>query len=158
MIPNLFSKYPLPEKLPKTINEVVKQLKKSKNKEQCLKEAYQILIKKYRGYKILTYLKFHHAFITNLNQLWLKSGFLHCTQMNYLLRLLLVKSKHFKEKDIVPKYSLTYYTSPHQYLQVRIGKMKEIDLENDKFVNVDIWGAANGIKFGDYANGFFKSK
>ena len=63
-----------------------------------------------------------------------------------------------KEKDIVPKYSLTYYTSPHQYLQVRIGKMKEIDLENDKFVNVDIWGAANGIKFGDYANGFFKSK
>ncbi|MBT4541212.1 hypothetical protein HOC35_06900 [Candidatus Woesearchaeota archaeon] len=70
--------------------------------------------------------------------------------MNYLLRLLLVKSKHFKEKDIVHKYSLVYYTSPHQYLNVKISK--------NKTINVDIWGAANGIKFGDYANGFFKSK
>jgi hypothetical protein len=150
MIPNFFSKYPLPKKLPKAIQETVNDLKKSKNKEECLKKAYNLLTKKYKGYKILTYLKFHQAFTTNINILWLRSGFLHCNQMNYLLRLLLVKSGLFTEEDIIHKYSFVYYTSPHQYLKINIS--------SNGYVNVDVWGEANNVKFGDYASGFFRSK
>lgn len=145
MIKNLFAKGKIPDSLPKDMQVVINKLKKSKNKEDCLKKAYDILSKKYRGYRVKTYTRFFDLFQSDLNKIWAKKDFLHCTTMNYLMRILLVKSGFFKDKDTKIKFSLVWYISPHQYLNVRLNK---------KSVNIDLWGKAYGIKFGDYAHGF----
>ena len=146
MIPNLFSKKEIPSTLPKDMQNVVETLKKSKSKEDCLKKAYDILTKKYRGRKLNTYLQFFGLFTCDINKLWAKSGFLHCTNMNYLMRTLLIKSSFFKEEDIDVKFSLIWYISLHQHLRVRINM--------NKFTHVDLWGQVYGTKFGDYSQGF----
>lgn len=144
MIPNLLRKAKIPDILPRDMQIIVSELRESKNKEGCLKKAYDILIKKYTGCRI--YERFFDLFITNIGRLWNKNGGLHCTNLNYLLRVLLVNSGFFKDDDIKPKFTAIRYVSLHQYLKMRLDK--------DKFVNVDPWGASHGIKFGDYAHGF----
>ena len=129
----------------RTISEVIESLKKTKSKEECLKKAYDILSEKYRGHRLVTYLKIHYLLLKDLNKIWGKSGFLPCTTLNYLLKNLLIKSGWFSESDIKIKWALIWFFSPHQYLSVRISK--------EKSINVDLWGRAYGIKFGDYAHG-----
>lgn len=75
-----------------------------------------------------------------------KKGFLHCTKLNYLIRILLIKGGLFKEEDIELRWTSTWLIFPHQYLKVKINK--------NKFINVDLWGKAYGIPFGSYARGF----
>ncbi|MBW2991376.1 hypothetical protein KY348_06780 [Candidatus Woesearchaeota archaeon] len=135
----------IPGKLPKDMQIIVNKLKKSRNKEDCLRKAYDILSKKNRGHRLKTYTCLPELFVCNVNKLWKKKGFMHCTNINYLLRILLVKSGFFKEKDIKSKWTLVWYFSPHQYLKIRLNK--------NKFVYVDIWAKPYGIKFGEYAHG-----
>jgi len=135
----------IPEKLPKEMQQIADKLKKSKSKEECLKKAYEILSKKYRGYKWRTYTRIHELFIGDVNKLWQKKGFMHCTNINYLLRIMLIKSGFFEDNDIRPKWTFVNFT-PHQYLRIRLSK--------NKFVNVDIWGKPYGIKLGNHAQGF----
>jgi len=146
MIPNFFSKKPIPDKLPLEMEKIVEELKRFESKEECLKQAYGIMAGRYRGYRMRTYIRIHEAFCTDLEKLWRKTGFLHCHVMNYLLRVLLVKSGWFQDDEIELKYSLVWYISPHQYLRVKVG--------DNKFINVDVWNAFYGKKFGDFARGF----
>lgn len=146
MLSNLFSKAKIPLKLPKDMQLLVSKLKKSKNKEDCLKKAYSFLSKKYTGSRLKTYIRFFALFSSDIGKMWGKSGYLQCNKINYLLRILLVKSGFFKDEDIKLKWTLVWYLSPHQYLNIRLDK--------NKSVNVDIWGKAYGIRFGDYAHGF----
>ncbi|MFH1191889.1 MAG: hypothetical protein V1655_00235 [bacterium] len=99
-----------------------------------------------RGYKFRTYLRWYEHFISDVDWLWEKSGFLHCTNFNYFLRILLVKSGFFQSEDIISTWTLLYGISPHQYLKIKIN--------GQKFIAVDLWGKVYGIKFGDYAHGF----
>lgn len=147
MIPNFFIKAKVPEKLPKEIEEFIHKLKKSKNKKQCIKKAYLFLSKRYRGYKLETYTKWYMIFDSNINKIWSNPGFLHCTTLNYLIRILLIKSNFFKEEDIKLKWTMIKYISPHQYLEIRISK--------NEVINVDLWGKSYRIPFGDYAHGFW---
>jgi hypothetical protein len=103
------------------------------------------LISKYRGYRGKTWIKIFDIFENDINVLWSKNGFLHCTSINYVMRILLVKSGFFTEDDLRLKWTHVGYISPHQYLQVKV---------DEKLINVDIWAYAYGIKFGDYAHGF----
>jgi lysyl-tRNA synthetase class I len=86
---DLFSKTPMPSKLPNEMEKIINEIKKSLNKEECLKKIYQILILKHRGYRIKTYLKLFDVFMYNITKLWNKNGFLHCTNINYVMRILL---------------------------------------------------------------------
>ena len=129
-----------------TFEEAVKQLKKSTSKEQCLRKAYDIMSKKYRGYRVKTYTRIWRLFRWNIDILWKRQGFLHCNQMNYLLKELLVQSGLFTNEDIIFKWTTVWFFSPHQYVKVRIDK--------ETSVNIDLWGKAYGITFGDYAHGF----
>ena len=147
MVPHLFWKTKIPRRLPKGMQEVIDRLKKSKNKEDCLRKAYDVLSKKYTGCSV--YVRIPYLFIVDLNKLWSIDGGLHCTNLSYLLRVLLVKSGFFKEEDIKLKLAFIGYVSIHQYLSIR--------LDNDKFVNVDVWGHFHGIRLGDYAHGFHYS-
>lgn len=142
---DLFKKTSIPEQLPDKMLNVIAELKKSSNKEDCLKFAYEILNKKYRGYRVKTYIKIFDIFSKDITKIWQKNGFLHCTNINYVMRTLLVKSGHFNDNEIKIKWTFAWYISPHQYLQVKI---------NNSRINIDIWGKVFGIKFGDYARGF----
>lgn len=142
---DLFSKTSLPESLPSEMLTLVNDLKNSSNKEDCLKKAYQILAARYQGHRLKTYTKLCDAFRSDIDYLWSQKGFLHCNNINFLLRILLIKSNFFTESDIRIKWTLVWYVSPHQYLQVKL---------NDKWVDVDIWARPFGIGFGDHAHGF----
>ena len=144
MIPNLFSKANIPVKLPKSMQAVIEQLKKSRNREECLKKAYDILTKKFKGCR--WYTSFFDLFVKNVFRLWKKNGHLHCHNLNYLLRILLVKSGFFKDEEIKLKLTFIRPTSLHQYLNIRINAHKSI--------NADPWGKVYGTKFGDYTKSF----
>lgn len=149
MIPNLFWKSDLPKKVPTILQKTINKLKKSKNKEDCLKDAYKIITKKYWGCN--TFHNFSDLFITDIKKLWKKKSPLHCTNLNYLLRVLLIKSEIFSKDDIEQKLTYVYYFWPHQYLRIKIN--------NKKYINVDLWGKSHGIKFGNYAHRFnFRSE
>lgn len=143
MIPNLFSKAKIPKSLPKDMQDAVNEIKGSQSKKDCLRKAYDVLSEKYAGCHICT--RFFDLFVTDLDKLWNKDGAAHCTTLDYLLRVLLVKSGFFKDENIELKLILIYIF-PHQYLKIK--------LSEDKFINVDPWGAKHKIKFGDYASTF----
>lgn len=143
---DFFVRTPLPVEMPSEVMEIVDDLKKSPGKEDCLRKVYFLLSSKYQGARVKTYLKLPLVFKKDVCFLWNQDGFLHCTNINYLARILLIESGFFKEEDIVLKWTLVWYISPHQYLRVKM-----ID---DEFINVDIWAKNYKIEFGDYARGF----
>ncbi len=142
---DMFGKTPVADTLPSEMQETINKLKESKNKEDCLKHSYEILIKKYKGHRVQTYAKLFGIFSNDIVKFWDKQGFLHCTNINYVMRTLLVRSGFFTDDEIKIKWTLVWYTSPHQYLQIKI---------DNSDINIDIWSYAYGIKYNDYAYGF----
>ncbi|MBU2101292.1 hypothetical protein KKH05_01060 [Patescibacteria group bacterium] len=145
MLINLFLKE-IPLDLPKSMEIVAKKLSNSTGKKECLERTYDLLGNKYRGYRIKTFIRSFDFFTDNLESVWNRTGFLHCMTLNYLMRVLLIKSGHFKEEDVRQRWTTIWLFSPHQYLEVRLGR--------DKIINVDLWGRVYGIPLGDYAHGF----
>ena len=142
-------RYPFTHKIPKTIPEemqaVVRRLKKTKSKEACLRMASEVLVRKYRGCLLYTYLNFLDLF-AEVPKLWEKTGCLHCTNFGYLLRILLVKSGWFRQEDITDKWTLIWYISPHHYVEVKLGRNKKKD--------IDLWSKVYGVRYGKHAHGF----
>ena len=134
------------EQAEKDLDAVIQNLKQASDKEVCLRRAYDVLTAKYRGYRLKTYTNLSDLFVRDPRKLWERSGFLHCTKLNQLMKFLLVQSGQFTSEDIQIKWTAVWYVSPHQYLMVDVG--------NNRFINVDLWGKAYGIFFGDYARGF----
>lgn len=140
-----FSKTPVPETLPEEMQRVIDGLKKSENKKECLKKVYAILNEKYHGDRLKTYPKIFSIFTRDPNKLWKRNGFLHCTNFDYLARIFLIKSGFFQEEALKLRWTLIWYLSPHQYLQVRI---------DGEWIDIDIWARVYGIPLGDHAHGF----
>jgi len=141
----LFPKNKIPDKIPPAMQLVVEELKKSKSKEECLKKAFAVITSKYGGHKLKTYILIWRIFTADLEKIWRWNGFLHCIHFIYLMRVLLIKSGHFKDKDIKRKWTLVCYFSPHSYLDINLG---------NRTIHADPWGRAYGIKLGDYTHGF----
>ena len=142
---NLFKIYPRPDEIPTEMQNTINEIKMSPSKEGCLKTVYEILTTKYHGSRVDTYLKFLNIFTHDIKTLWNTNGFMHCTNINYLMKILLIKSGMFEDNDIRLRWTLVWYVSPHQYIQVKV---------NSAWINIDIWASSYGIKFGDYAHGF----
>ena len=140
MIPNFFSKQKIPKDLPKGMQDIIKKLKNTKSKEQCLKLAYKELSKNHNGAVFGAWRYMPRIFIRDINKLWEKK-ILVCTSLAFLLRILLIKSKKFEETDLKYKKTWSAYVFPHVILDVKI---------KNKWIHVDVWGKANGIKFGEY--------
>ncbi len=145
MIPYFFSKGPLPDELSSVFSELVNDLNDLSSKDEALKEVYKIISLRFRASRLKVILRSRRIFLKDPEIMW-KKNFLYCHQMNYLLRLLLVKSRWFEDDDIKLKYSLVYYFMPHQYLKIRIS--------DNQYMNVDPWGRSFGVKLGDYLYGF----
>ncbi|MFC1645228.1 hypothetical protein ACFL08_04335 [Patescibacteria group bacterium] len=133
------------KKIPAEMKQIVLILNNCKNQEECLKKAYDIITNRYRGYRWATLTHFDNLFITDPERLWNKK-ILICTNLNHLLKITLIHTKFFTEADIQTKWTLIWFISLHQYLRVRVN--------GSKFINVDPWGKAYGVKFGGYSNGF----
>ncbi len=145
-IPNLgFKKSPLPKKIPKEILKKIKKLKaRSKNKKHYLRNVYNYLTKKYQGKRLTVLKKPKQLFETDLKKIWKRKGFIPCHTFTNLIRLFLVKSRLFKEKDVEVRHTFLWFNI-HQYLKVKIKK---------RWHKVDGWAKAIGVKFGDYARMF----
>ena len=143
---HFLSKTEIPEQIPKGMQEAVEELKKTTNQDECLRKAYEIITKRFKGYRFKTVTRIPQIFSFDLDGFWNTPGFMLCHNMAWLLRILLVKSGHFENEDLVGKWTQVWYISPHHYLKV---KMKD-----GRVINVDTWGANQGVKFGDYAHGF----
>lgn len=133
-------------RLPADMNHEVATLRQLPSKEKVLRAAYELLSAKYQGFPVGTPLKFSVLFNMDIDSVWHQDGMQYCTNMNYLMEMLLVESGWFTAKDIRRRWTLLRLFSPHQYLQVRV--------QPNQWVTIDIWGSANGIEFGDYAHGF----
>ncbi|MEI8230599.1 MAG: hypothetical protein WCG83_05720 [Candidatus Peregrinibacteria bacterium] len=124
----------------------VESLRQTKSKEDCLRQTYDLLTTKYHGGRIQTVTKLWELYPRSIDYLWSKNGFLHCTNFNRLFRILLVQSGYFTDRDIVARWTLLWFFSPHQYIQIRVA--------DDRWVDVDVRAAVFGIRFGDFAHGF----
>lgn len=146
MIPNLFTKLPIPEKIPESMEQVIKEFAIQKDKEDFVKKCFDLLVSKHHGSRINIILKFRNFYKNDIADIWNHKGFFYCTTLNYLLRMMMIKSELFKEQDIELKLTNTWYLMPHQYLRIRINK--------EKLINVDPWAYQFGIEFGDHGHGF----
>jgi hypothetical protein len=145
MFPIFFKKEPLPKELNKTFRAIIEHLNACENKEEALKEAFKITSTRFSSSRLKLIIRIKRIFIKDPERMWQKK-FLYCFQVNYLLRMFLVKSKWFQDKDIKLKFSFVYYFIPHQYLRIKIN--------DNQYMNVDPWGYDYGVKFGDYLYGF----
>lgn len=146
MILHLFKKVKLSNKLPPELQEILSELAPMRDKEIYLRSAYDLFISRYQGYRFLVYKKFFDLFVHKIERLVRLGNKQHCTAMNYMFRTLLVASQRFTSDDIQVKFTLIWYISPHQYLEVKVN--------DNKWVNIDLWGSRHGIEYGNFARGF----
>jgi len=141
VVPFLYSKnkLTLPESLPQPIAEIVSQIKfNNLSKEEALKIAYDFVTTNYKGSRIKTVTEFWKALI---NPLSIKSGFMHCTGQNYILRVILLKSELFDQGEIKTVLRpLNFFI--HQNLQVRL---------DAKWINIDPWAKSIGVPYKGHA-------
>jgi|GEM_PF-754447 len=131
--------------LPPGMKDLLQSSASITDQEELVLFFYYRLTNKYRGQRLLTWLRLDRFLITDLDTLWNIEGFLHCNHMNYIMRTLLVASGKFSSESIRSRWTQIWLLSPHQYL--------EISLSSGKILNVDMWGRSYGIPFGSYAHG-----
>jgi hypothetical protein len=142
---NLFYKEPIPKIRNKGLAAAINKLSKQKDNKYAVEQALEILAKKYKSKRFSTYIFFYKIFENNPNKLWTRTGFMHCNQQNFLLRLLLVKSGKVEDSEIKFGYSMIWYMSLHQYLKIKVG---------DIYLAADPWNYSRGAALGKYASGF----
>ena len=125
MIPNLFKKNNIPNKIPKELNNKIKDFSKSKNKEEFLKKSFFYIVNNWGGSRVNLIYNFPRLRQKDLSEILKSQGYMHCTTMNYLLRVMAVKSNLFSDRDIKLKLTNTWYIIPHQYLEIKISNKKK---------------------------------
>jgi hypothetical protein len=130
-----------------TLDAAAASLRGCRSKNECLVRAYDLLSHVYYGSRAKTIMRASDLLRSrDPERLWERSGFLHCTRINILLRALLLRSGHFREEDIGLRWTLIGCCSPHQYVRVKVARGRRAD--------VDIWARRYGIPFGESAHGF----
>jgi len=146
MILNLFKKQNLPEKIPKGLAKKIKEFSTSRNKEYFLKKSFFYIVNTWGGGRFGFITNFFRLINNDIYKLFNKTGCLHCTSINYVLRITAIKSGLFNEEDIELKLTHTWFIIPHQYLRFNLG--------GGSFVDIDLWNYQFGIDYGSYGSGF----
>ncbi len=128
----------------KDLLRAISEVKHAPSQREALECAFQIIVERYQGYRFHTLL-FWKAVERDPNVLWTRTGFMHCTQQNFLLRVLLIESGWFADKAIDIHWTLYWYVSPHQYLTIRL---------LDRMIAADPWNYRFGTTLGRHAFGF----
>lgn len=145
----LFRKSPIEQTLNDEILQHLNELSSIQQPEQYARAAYDLITTQYDSYRGKTLTRAHELWSRDLNSLWQRDGFLHCTNQNYLIALLLVHGKLFKTDDIKRRWTFIWFFSPHQYLRVR--------MPDGTWKNIDAWGRSYNVPFGKPAQGFNNS-
>lgn len=141
----LLGKTKLPEEIDKATSEILASLKGQNDKLAYLQSAYDLVTRKFEGGRVKTFSNIWQLFGSSIGDLMNRSGFMHCTNQNYILTNILVKSGLFNANEIKPRWTTIWYCTPHQYLEIKTG---------NSTVMVDCWGRHYGVPFGSYAKGF----
>jgi hypothetical protein len=142
----LFGKQKYPELLDQEMKFMTDYLAKLDSRETVAKEAYRIIITRFEGGKILTVTKLLDLFSNGFQDLWNRSGFMHCTNQNFLLASLLIASGKFSDDNIERRWTPVWGFAPHQYLIAK--------LDDNKYINLDPWAAKYGVSMGDHVHGW----
>lgn len=134
-----FERYNLPTDLPVEIRNTISTLEnRSTDKQSYLQAVYDVVLDKnlhqwkHTRFKAATRLP--RAFVKDLNEIWETQDFVFCMAINFVVFVLLAKSKFFKEDDVRVRHVFANFII-HQYLQVKVG---------EKWVDVD--PAGTGIR------------
>lgn len=147
MIPNLFTKQAITGKIPEILeNKISEILKISKDKVEFLKNSFFYIVWNRSWSRCNLIYKFDRLFEKNISKIIDSKWYLHCTTMNFLLRIMAVRSGLFKDEDIKLKLTNSRYIAPHQYLKIR--------LSEDEIINLDPWNYQFWIDYGKYWSGF----
>lgn len=146
MIPNLFTKVPIPDILPDELEVKIAELKEGAAPAVFLRRAFDWIVGRWGGSRSGLFTAFGRLFDTRLSTILKTEGYMHCTTMNYLLRVMAVKSGLFEDREIEQVLTHSWYIAPHQYLRVRLDGGKTIDL--------DPWNYQFGIDYGSHGRGF----
>jgi hypothetical protein len=140
IVPHLgFTEKPVPDKIPEDLEKVIEKLnKESKTNREFLTKAYGHITDRFHGARLKTITKWWYSFRDVFSY---NSGYVPCNLHNYLLRIMLIKSKRFSEKDIKIK-TVFFNFFIHQYLQVKV---------DSKWINVDPNSKYWGVPFGKRA-------
>ncbi len=102
MIPNLFHKLQIPETIPEDLLDTIVELQqRSSDKEDFIKKCFLYIVSNWWWNRIQLFSHFSRIFQKNIHTIINSKWYMHCTTMNYILRIILVKSSLFSEKDIV---------------------------------------------------------
>lgn len=145
LLPHFLDKESIPPITNRELLEAINVITNQPTLEEAMQAALDILSAKFTARRLQTYIQFYKWFEKDPNRLWRRHGFLHCTQQNYLFRVLMVESGKLRDDQIELGYSLIAYVSPHQYLIVKT---------DDKTIAVDPWNYSQGASIGRYATGF----
>lgn len=145
IIPHLgFKEEKVPETIPASMLEKINEIKNQVNtKEHFLNLAYNYLGSRFRSERFNTFLKLNYLF-KSVDAVWQLDGYMPCTINNFLLKIFLVKSGWFNEKDVRRQHVFVNFV-PHQYLQVKIG---------DKWLDVDVGEKQRGLPIGKHLKYF----
>lgn len=128
-----FGRYSVPKTVSPDIMHVITQLKaESSGAEEYLNKAYNFVLSRWHAERIKTIYYFPLAFRRDVEKIWKRSGYAHCTTMNMILTVLLVHSGYFTAEDIRIHHTFLNMFI-HQYLTVRV---------NGVWVDADPGGAA----------------
>jgi hypothetical protein len=140
----IFGKQAYPEPLSQEMKFTTAYLSKLDSREAAATEAYRIITTRFEGNKLATITKISDLFSNGAQDLWNRTGFMHCTNQNYLLALLLISSGKFIDDDIERRWTNVWVFAPHQYLIVKV--------DETKYLEMDPWAAKYGIPLGDHVH------
>ncbi len=129
----------MPERVTEEWKRKIKELdKKAKTDLEFVKLAYEYITGRFYVSRLLSLLRVYYAWRDPFS---FEVGHVQCTILNYLLRMMLVRSGRFKEEDIRVE-TVPFNMWVHQYLELNV---------NNELIYVDPGGKSLGRKFGERA-------
>ncbi len=127
-----FRPYPLPVEIPGEMKSAILNLEnQTQDQNSYLEAVYRFVLGRWEHSRLKAGLLLPKLFKKDLTEIWHTKGFVYCTSINFIVYVLLAKSKYFTAQDVKIRHVFLNFV-PHQYLQVRIG---------EKWVDVDPAGA-----------------
>ena len=115
-----FTKPKLPREIPQEITDVITAMEaKSQSQREYSAAAYKLVTSRWYAGRMSTLYYAPLAFRTELPILWSETGFAHCNTQNYILYILLARSRFFRPEDVTVK-TVFFNFFIHQYLKVKI--------------------------------------
>jgi hypothetical protein len=92
MIPNFFKKEPIPDIIPEELTEKIREFSQSGDRENFIKDTFFYVVGRYGGARTGLISHFMRIFETDIFEIFATTGYMHCTTMNYLIRIMCIKS------------------------------------------------------------------